>query len=129
MTEAHKPRTQQRDDRDDEVQRDHHPHSCVHCTRFHPVSRRLARSTTAAVTAFFAFCFLGQPIFAQTLSNGPTSGSTTLLPSRDYATYAWNDAWDMDKRTDIGWMTWGVDLPGNQMVSKQMTGCSSGVTG
>lgn len=64
-----------------------------------------------------------------TLTNGPTTGQTTILPAKDYASYAWQDAWDMDKRTDIGWLTWGVDQPGNQMVSKQMTSCTSGITG
>lgn len=57
---------------------------------------------------------------AQTLTV-TSSGSTTLPVIRawdDYATRTFGDRWDMNERTDIGWLTWGADQPANGMLGK-----------
>jgi hypothetical protein len=58
---------------------------------------------------------------AQTITS-PTPGSTTIVkPWKEYATHELRDAWDMNKRTDIGFFTWGVDQPGSNMTGKKIT--------
>jgi len=92
------------------------------------IARRY-RTMIAALACAVTMLVINRAAWAQTLTSGPTSGQTTVLPAKDYASYAWQDAWDMDKRTDIGWLTWGVDQPISQMTWKQMSNCSIGVTG
>lgn len=47
-------------------------------------------------------------------------GTKTILPWDDYATKSLRDAWDMKERTDIGWFTWGIDLPTSNITGKRM---------
>lgn len=85
----------------------------------------MRKLTLAAVL----FLLSSSAALAQTFTSGPTSGSTVLAPETDYAALQWGDSWDMDKRTDVGWFTWGIDSPGSNMSSKAMVGCTSGTTG
>jgi hypothetical protein len=50
------------------------------------------------------------PAGAQTIT---LSGTTTTPPFREFATRELADPWDMSQRTDIGWLTWGVDESSN----------------
>ena len=59
--------------------------------------------------------------FAQTITS-PVAGSTTVIkPWKEYATHELRDAWDMNKRTDIGFFTWGIDDPASNMAGKKIT--------
>jgi hypothetical protein len=49
------------------------------------------------------------------------SGTTTTMPFREYATRELGDPWDMSQRTDIGWLTWGIDESAN-LAGKTMSG-------
>jgi len=57
---------------------------------------------------------------AQTLTL-TVNGNPTFPPIvswDDYAKRTFGDPWDMNQRTDIGWLTWGVDQPASSMVGK-----------
>jgi len=53
-----------------------------------------------------------------------TSPSTTdaVAPAADYATLAFQDPWDMDQRTDLGWWLQGVDSPASGLSSFSFSG-------
>lgn len=67
---------------------------------------------------------------AQVLTGGPTVVDTVLTPAADYPSLKWGNAWDMDRRTDLGWHTFGTDHPLNNLTAPGFTGCTAGtVTG
>jgi hypothetical protein len=69
-------------------------------------------------------------VSAQTLTSGPTTVNTVVTPASDYASLKQGNAWDMDRRTDLGWHTYGTDAPLNNLSSYAFTGCTAGtVTG
>src|SRR5262245_47712281 len=55
------------------------------------------------VWLFSATCF-GQ------MSSTPATAEV-IRPADDFATQTFQDPWDMNQRTDIGWYTFGVDSP------------------
>jgi len=59
------------------------------------------------------------PASAQTITSQQTD--VTVRPWKDYATHELRDAWDMNKRTDIGFFSWGIDQPGSNMTGKKIT--------
>ncbi len=77
-----------------------------------------------SIRAVLLVAALGVPALsgAQTISL-TVNGSQSLPPIvswDDYAKRTFGDAWDMNQRTDIGWLTWGVDLPASGMVGRQV---------
>jgi len=56
---------------------------------------------------------LGSLLAGACLGQVPTAPATTdvVRPADDFATQAFQDPWDMNQRTDIGWFTFGVDNP------------------
>lgn len=54
-------------------------------------------------------------------SNGSTS-LPVVIAWDDYAKRTFGDAWDMNERTDIGWLTWGADQPASNMTGKVVQG-------
>ena len=60
-------------------------------------------------------------VAAQTISS-PAPGSVTIVrPWKEYATHELRDAWDMKQRTDMGFLTWGIDQPTSHMTGKKIT--------
>ena len=51
---------------------------------------------------------------AQTLTS---VGASSVAPANDFATTAFQDPWDMNERTDLGWFLNGVDQPGSAFSS------------
>jgi hypothetical protein len=47
----------------------------------------------------------------------PTAPATTevIRPADDFATQTFQDPWDMNQRTDIGWYTFAADLPSSNL--------------
>lgn len=55
--------------------------------------------------------FVVSPAAAQIVVTTPAAGTTTVGPANDYASRAFQDAWDMSEYTDLGWLTYGSDQP------------------
>jgi hypothetical protein len=49
--------------------------------------------------------------FAQITVTAPAAGTTTVGPADDYASRAFQDPWDMNEHSDLGWLTFGTDQP------------------
>src|SRR5688572_7899544 len=67
-----------------------------------PLTRLFSR-VAALVWLLSAACF-GQ------IPTGPAT-TEVIRPADDFATQIFQDPWDMNQRTDIGWFTFGVDSP------------------
>jgi hypothetical protein len=74
-----------------------------------------------ALRVFAVLLVLATPAAAQNPLNVNLSGTTTALPFREYATRELGDPWDMSERTDIGWLTWGVDSPPHNLSTLGMS--------
>jgi hypothetical protein len=56
----------------------------------------------------FVVCLTAAPAFAQYSNVSPTT-TVQVKAADDFATRAFQDPWDMQQRTDVGWWTWGTD--------------------
>lgn len=69
---------------------------------------------------------LGLPAVASAQNLTLTVNGNPTLPVivswDDYAKRTFGDPWDMSQRTDIGWLTWGVDQPPNSLTGKVVEG-------
>jgi hypothetical protein len=59
---------------------------------------------------------------AQITVTSPPAGTTTVGPADDYATRAFQDPWDMNEHTDLGWMTLGNDQPAANLSNIAVSG-------
>ncbi len=60
------------------------------------------------VLATFLVVFSPSFVHAQMIQN---IGAQAVAPANDFATRAFQDPWDMNERTDLGWWVNGVDAP------------------
>ncbi len=44
-------------------------------------------------------------------------GASAVAPANDFATRTFQDPWDMNERTDLGWFLYGTDQPGSGFTS------------
>jgi hypothetical protein len=77
------------------------------------------RVTASVILGLVAMLGPARSAVAQTMTSPATA--KTILPSDEYATSVLRDPWNMAERTDLGWFTWGTDLPASNMSSKRMT--------
>ena len=59
---------------------------------------------------------------AQITITAPPAGTTTVGPADDYATRAFQDPWDMNEYTDLGWLTLGNDQPAANLSNISVSG-------
>lgn len=76
----------------------------------------------ASIRVLLSVVMCGIPalVSAQTVTltvNGSQS-LPVIVSWDDYAKRTFGDPWDMNQRTDIGWLTWGDDQPANGMTGK-----------
>jgi hypothetical protein len=63
-------------------------------------------------------CFCVLLIYARGEAQTLTSvGTSSVVSANDFATTAFQDPWDMNERTDLGWFLNSVDQPGNAFTS------------
>jgi hypothetical protein len=75
----------------------------------------------------FAFTFVAvvglvAPAFGQITVTSPAAGTTPVGPAEDYATRAFQDPWDMNEYSDLGWFTFGSDQPLVNLSGISLTG-------
>src|SRR5882757_8473709 len=58
--------------------------------------------------------------FAQVTVTAPST-NTMIRAADDYATQAFQDPWDMNQWTDLGWFTFGIDAPPANLSSISFT--------
>ena len=57
-------------------------------------------------------------------------GASAVAPANDFAATAFQDPWDMNERTDLGWFLHGTDQPGSGFTSVNFAnGVFSGTSG
>ena len=59
---------------------------------------------------------------AQITVTAPAAGTTTVGPADDYATRAFQDPWDMNQYSDLGWFTLGADQPAANLSAISVSG-------
>jgi hypothetical protein len=67
-------------------------------------------------------CLLARPAAAQPFSVSQPTGSTNIKAADDFATRAFQDPWDMNQRTDLGWWLYGTDAPGSNFANPTFSG-------
>jgi len=72
----------------------------------------------ALAAAVIIFCTPGG-LLAQSVN---LNGSLSVQSAEDFATRAFQDPWDMDDRTDLGWFLHSTDQPLSQMSSVSFSG-------
>src|SRR5437667_919707 len=72
--------------------------------------------------AFSALLFMGAfSAFAQITVTAPAVNET-IRAADDYATLAFQDPWDMNQWTDLGWYTFGIDQPYSSLTNINFSG-------
>src|SRR5437899_3311788 len=85
-----------------------------------------------------ALCLLASPAAAQFSVTQPAGATPiSIRAANDFATRAFQDPWDMNQRTDVGWWTFGGDTAAvvnfknptvaNGVFTGSMTGSAAGV--
>lgn len=73
---------------------------------------------TLAVVCFLARSAAAQPFVVST----PAAGTTNVKAADDFATRAFQDPWDMNQRTDLGWWLYGTDAPASNFANPTFSG-------
>jgi hypothetical protein len=64
-------------------------------------------------------CAAPLPLLAQTVTIG---GAANVVAADDFATRAFQDPWDMNERTDLGWFLNGLDDPQSNLTNVSFSG-------
>jgi hypothetical protein len=91
-------------------------------------SRGLSRVALSLWLAAAMTSIAAASAFAQAPPTPTLGGTSSTLPFREFATRELNDPWDMSQRTDLGWFTWGNDLPGSNLTGRTIAADAYGNT-
>jgi len=67
-------------------------------------------------------CVLARPAVAQPFVVTAPTGSTNIKAAEDFATRAFQNPWDMNQRTDLGWWLFGSDSPPSNFANPTFSG-------
>ena len=83
-----------------------------------PAPARATSRPTRMIMKRLCLCFCVLLICARGEAQTLTSvGTSSVASANDFATTAFQDPWDMNERTDLGWFLNGIDQPGSAFTS------------
>jgi len=74
-----------------------------------------------ALLSLVLVSLLPRPAAAQTIT-APSGGAISVKAADDYATRVFQDPWDMNERTDVGWWLFGSDAPASNFANPTFSG-------